>query len=274
MKKISYLFLLTFVFALCGQALAGWDITYRVSDIDRSISYDIMLVENNIVVYGGVDESFIFDTKSNEFTFVFKQNQTYWSGNINEFRSEMNNAMKVVMDEIIHNLPEGQREMYAQMLGNLTQMYDSPTSDKISSINIKIVDTGNWEEISGYNSKKYEVEVDGKIMESIWLSNDLDISDHLDSGKIAEMLNQIMPNVEGELYYEFTDDYLDLWKKGFRMRSTDNEGEIIEVIKVIERDIADDELKVPEGFTKITPLEFMQQQMMVGSDAEDDDDQW
>lgn len=270
MKKC--IILLTVALTICMQTFAGWEITYRVTDTDGSISYDVMLIEDHIVKYGGIDESFIFNTKSNQFSFIINQNKTFWSGNILDFRIEMSEAIKRVMNEMIKNLPEDQREMYAKMLGSVTQMYESPAPDKINSINVKITNTGTQEEIAGYTSKKYDVNVNGNLVESIWISSELDMKEELNSLKIAEMLNQIMPNVDGELYYEFTNQYLELWKKGFRMKSIDDEGETIEVIKVKQRNITGNELGVPDGYTKISPLEFMQKQMMGGDD--DDNEDW
>ncbi len=262
MKKCIILF--TVALTICMQAIAGWEITYRVTETDGSISYDVMLIEDNTVKYGGIDESFIFNTKSNQFSFIINQNKTFWSGNILELRNEMSDAIKSVMNEMIDSLPEEQREIYVKMLESITQMYDSPASDKINSINIKITNTGIQEEIAGYTSHKYDVNVGGNLVESIWISSELDLKEELNPQKIAEMLNQIMPNVDGELYYEFTNQYLELWKKGFRMKSTDDEGDTIEVIKVSQRNITGNELGVPEGYTKISPLEFIQNQMTGG----------
>lgn len=268
-------FIITTLFILFAiSSYAGWEITYRVSGDQGSISYDVMLIEDDWVKYGGVDGGFILNTKTNQFTFLIDQNQSYWSGSINDFRKDMGKALKTVMDSLLQSIPEAQREMYTQMLGSMSHIYDSPGSEQISKINIDIKNTGLSENIAGYDAQEYEVRVDDKLLESIWIASGLDVNDDLDSRQIAEMLNEITPNVEGEIFYEFSEDYLELWEKGFRMKSTDHDGEVIEVIKVVERDITSDELSIPPNYSQITIQALMQQQMGGDANEGDGDDGW
>jgi hypothetical protein len=267
--KMKHFILSTIFMLLATSSWAGWEITYRVSGDQGSISYDVMLINDNVVKYGGVDGGFILNTQTNAFTFLIDQNKSYWNGSISDFRKEMSQALKTVMDSLLQAIPEAQREMYSQMLGSMSQIYDSPERDQIAALNIEVDNTGRTENIAGYDAQEYEVRVDDKLLESIWIARGLDVDDDLDSRRIAEMLNEITPNVEGEIFYEFSEDYLALWEKGFRMKSTDHDGEIIEVIKVVEREIASDELDIPDGYKQITIQELMQQQM--GGDADDND---
>lgn len=262
--------LLTIVFiATSLQLLAGWEITYRNSDPSGTISYDVMLIEDNIIRYGSIDGGFIFNLESQEFTFIVDQSKSYWTGNIKDFREELNEAVKIVMDEMIKSLPESQREMVTQMLDGMADMYATPTSEQINAVNIEIDRTGEKQEIAGYDADLYLVKIDGILIESIWISDELDISDDMDSRKIAEMLNEISPNVEDEQYHEYTEEYLELWEKGFWMKSIDVDGEEVEAIKLIERNITDEELSPPADYTSLTPMELMQQQMMGGSNEDD-----
>ncbi len=270
MKK-SIIFTVLITIAL--QSLAGWEITYRISDDEGTVSYDVMLIENHVVKYSGMDASFIYDTKNHQFSFLLAENNSFWTGNIKDFRTELGSAVKAILDEMIQGLPQNEQEMFSEMLGEMNQMYDSPAPEVISSIPIEILNTGTKENIAGYASVKYEVLVDGESVETLWLSSGLDVSDDLDSKKIAEMFNEITPTIEDEIYYEFTNEYLDLWDKGFRMKSIDDEGESIEVIKVTEREISQDELKIPEGYTRISPAELMRQQML-GDPETENDGQW
>ncbi len=272
--KMRHLIITTVFMLFATTSWAGWEITYRVSGDQGSISYDVMLIDDNLVKYGGVDGGFILNTKTKAFTFLIDQNKSYWSGSINDFRKEMSLALKTVMDSLLQSIPEAQREMYTQMLGSMSQIYDSPRREQIAELNIDIKNTGRTENIAGYDSQEYEVRVDDKLLESIWIASGLDVNDDLDSRQIAEMLNEITPNVEGEIFYEFSEDYLQLWEKGFRMKSTDHDGEIIEVIKVVEREIASDELSIPADYSQITIQELMQEQMGGDTNEGDSDDGW
>lgn len=251
------------------QLMAGWEITQKVSDPDGMVNYDVMLIQDNVMKYNGTDVSFIININKNELTFIMEQSKNYWQGNPREFRESMHSAMKKMMDRMMEQVPDAQREMYKQMLGDMDEMYSTPTDDEINSVNITIEDTGETTDIAGYSSEKYLVKIDGKIVETAWISKGLDLSRDFDPRKMQEMMVQIQPNVEDDALFEYTDEYLDLMDKGFLMKSIDPENETTEVIKVVERNIPATELKLPDGYTKVTIDQLMQQQMMSG--GEDDD---
>lgn len=270
MKKTVFLIS---AFLYTWQAMAGWEITQKVSDQDGMVSYDVMLIHNNILKFTGDDVGFIINTNRDELTFIMDQNKTYWKGNPDEFRNGLNTAMKKFMEQMMAQIPETQREMYSEMLGDMSDMYKTPQKQEIKNINIEIVNTGETEEIAGYDTEKFLVNVDGTKKETLWISEQLNPGSDLNIRKAYEMMNKIRPNVEDEILYEYSDAYLDLISKGFLMKSTESGGESVEVIKVVERNISDAEVSLPQGFKEVSIDEMLRQQMMTG-DENDDNGGW
>lgn len=259
--------LIVILFYTC-QLMAGWEITQRVSDPDGMINYEVMLIQNNILKYSGNDAGFIIDVNKNELTFFIDQNQTYWRGNPDEFRIGLNSAMQKFMQQMLSQIPEAQREMYSQMLDGMSDMYNTPSEQEIESINIEINATGNSAEIADYAADEYTVNVDDKEVETVWVSGEFTFGNNFNTKKAYQMMNKIRPNADDKVLYEFTDTYLDLISKGYLMKSTEADGETVEVIKVVERSIPSKEMSLPEGYTEVSIDEMLQQQMMTVEDNE------
>ncbi len=260
MKRNALLILMLVV--ISARVFAGWEITLKETDPDGTINYQTMLIDNNRVKSSDPDGGFIFDVKSGAFIMIDNQGKTYWKGNLSDFREKYYKAMKGAVEQMLANLPPEQQEMYKQMFGDMVEIYAEPDKSRVEALNVNIDDTGETTDIAGYKSTKYLVNVDGNLVEQIWLSDGLDISGDLDLKAMINLMNEIRPNLDDEFLYEYSDAYIDLWEKGFRMKSIDKEGDISEVIKAEKKNIADAEFQPPAGFRQQSIEEMMQQQMM------------
>lgn len=269
MNRFKKLVLFVVLSVISWQAHAGWEITYRNTDSDGMISYDVMLIEDNMIKSSGNDAGFVFDVKSGEFIWLIAESKQYWKGNIKAFKVELEKSMKQVLNEMLQSLPQDQRAMYEQMLGGMSEMYATPTDQQIKAVNLKVVKTSESVEIAGYSAAKYELFVEEKLVEQLWISDGLDVTDDLDTREMAEMFNAIRPSIDTEVWFEYSEEYLQLLEKGFMMKSVDSSRDEIEVIKVDERKIGKDEFEVPADYSVITIEEIMQQQMMQGSGGSD-----
>ncbi len=263
----------TFAFLVISlSTFAGWEITYRSTTSDGEIKYDVMLVEDNMVKYTGVDGGFIIDVNTREFIFLLIDMDGYWKGNIDDFRKEMDKSMKMVMEELMKNIPEDQHEMYAQMLSGMDEMFSTPLPDEIDAVNVEVLKTSELEEVAGYSTQKYEIRVDGNLKEQIWLTTELDISDDLNIRALSEMFNMIQSNVDGESLYSYSEEYLDLWDNGFSMKTIDNDDDAIEVIKVEKTNLSKSDFSIPEGYQLISTEQILRKNMMGNSEGEDNND--
>ncbi len=248
------------------QLFAGWEIVYRNETSDGHIDYDMLLIDNHAFKYSQNDGGFIYNTKSNQFTWFFNQLKGYWQNDLKKFRAGMFDAMKAVTDEILMDFPEEQREMYAAIFNQMSEVYQDPDQKAIDDLQLVIQKTGNVEEIAGFKSEEYTVKVNGVLVETIWVAPSLDVSRDLDPAKITEVFSELTIDIDEQYHYVYRDEYKNLWKKGFIMRTIDSEGDILEVIKVEQRSITKAEFDIPDGFMPVSAREIITSQIMDSND--------
>lgn len=257
---------------ICSLALkAGWEIVYRIDDPEGWINYNVLLIEDNALKYTAGSGSCIYNSDNGEFTFIVNDSKSYWKGKIAEFRPALDTAMITIIDEILTELPENQHIIYEQFLNDLIIMYSSPTPEALDTIAIEIKNTGLIEEIAGFEANKFEIMLDGRSVESVWISMDLDVSSDLDPDKIVMVMNQVEPNIENKMLYKFSDAYLELFNSGYTLKSEIIGGEIATVIKAAQREIKAEEFSIPENFTLVTATQLIKHQIMGSNQGSDKD---
>jgi len=275
MKKSIALIAILTLLVVSLKVSAGWVITQRITSDDNDIQYETLLIEDNKLKSTGSDMPFIFDLNTGDLYIMDAEKRVYWSCNISEYRETMKKTMKTITGEVLANMPEEQVKMYGAMFESMLDMWDKPSKEKIDKININIKDLGKSEEICGYATKKYDIYVNEEVMEQIWVSDDLDISDDLDTKVFANTIKEIAPISEDDENYESTDAYIDLWGKGFPLRSIDDyDGTRTEVIKIDQKDIDHSEFAPPPDYQRIEIEDMIRQEMMSGGDEDDEDSDW
>lgn len=267
MKKA--IFTISFLF-ISAWLLAGWEITYRVNHTDGMVAYEVMLVSNNKIKYTGNDYEFIIDTDNEEICFIMNSSKTYWKGQPEQFRAAMNSGMKAMMDQMMAQVPKEQRAMYSEMLGGMSDMYRTPTADEIKNVQIEISNTNETMDIAGYSSEKFVIKQNGKVLESLWISEIAKLNKDYDPKKSHEMMLKITPLTENESYYEYTNEYAELISKGLLVKSEDPDSETVEAIKIVEREIDPDELELPEGYRLDSIDQLLQEQMMGNGEVDNE----
>lgn len=268
-KKLTGLMFALLLNAFTAEA--GWEITMRYSDSDGIIDYETLKIQDQVLKSSSGEDVFLFNVKSGELIMLNNSNKTYWKGHINQFRQQYQKAMQVFIDQMLENVPPEQKEMYGQMMEGMSEIYSDPDPEKIKAIDIEVERAGATTQIAGYNTTKYVIKINGETVEELWLSEELDLSDDLDISAMADLMNEIRPNIDDEMLYEYTDEYLDLWEQGYPMKTIDAEGEVMEVIKVEEKAFDDSEFEIPEAFRQLTIEEMLQMQMMQGEEQENGD---
>lgn len=270
---ITIIFVIIFILSTF-RLNAGWVITQRHSTDDGLIRYETLMIQSNLVKMSGLDGTFVFDLEKGTFILANEQKKVFWEGKFGEFRSSYYEALKLIIQELTKDLPQDQKEMYNTMFQETIDMYAAPSQSAKDSLKTEINNTGATEEIAGYSSSRYEVFVNGKLREQLWISAGIPLKKDLDLRKFASLMNEIQPNINGEYVYENSGSYLNLTNAGFPMRSIDDLGIMVEVIKVEEQKIAMSEFEMPADFKQVG-LDELIRLAMIGSASDDsEDDSW
>jgi hypothetical protein len=271
MKRAALTLVMLLTAAVIMESYAGWVIKSRSTAMYGDGGTETTWIQNNKMKSTVEGETTIIDLADGTLTMIDEQDRTYWQVAIKDARDAFRQASQSFINEALNNVPEGQREMYRSLFSEMESMYDDIDPDKISRVDIKVEKTGKSEQIAGYKADEYHIFVNGSLIEQMWLAKDLDVSSDLNRKKMMEVMQEFHQTGDDEMLYQFTGAYLDLFAKGFEMRSKDSEGEQTEVISVEQKQLDASVFEVPAGFRKIT----IEEMMMSGfDDAGEEDDEW
>ncbi len=238
---------LVILFILLTRILfAGWQLT----DEDNTET----LISNNVVKNTWEDGGLIMYGNTGELIMFNSEQQVYAKGKVDDFCNAIDQAMKDMMAQ----MSEEQRQMMKEMMGE----------DTAESGDVVIKSEGGGDSIDGYSTRIYTVHVDGELYEKIWILTNPQLSKDIEA--LTEFIKTFISC--GEIFgspnaVESTDAYLELYEKGMIVRSLSYEyGEAetdINILSVKQRNVSPAEMAVPEGFQKISFIEFMKIGMMM-----------
>lgn len=252
MKRIQIILLVLFILILPGRA--GWVLKVKQyhSDTEEEISKEVYFQENVIKIVEA-DLTTIYDLNQNVLTFLKPQIQMYWKGNLGEYRNEVKETLLLMINIEVEKLPDDKKEEARKMLETMMRIMESP--DTASSLDIFIRETGENEEILGYETRKYQVFLNGVITEDLWIPTDLDISADLDLGKLLVLLSQLRTGFENELLYQTTIDYRNIIDKKYLFRTTEYHTgyqTVNEVVEIRKEQFNESEFLPPDGYKPVS----------------------
>jgi len=274
MKNLpTIIFVILFILSTFSSN-AGWVITQRHSTDEGLIQYETLTIQSNLVKISGLNGTFIFDIEKGTFVLANEQRKVFWEGRIDEFRSSYYAALKSIIEELTKDLPQDQKDLYNTMLEETINMYAETKQPANDSTKTEIKNTGLTEEIAGYSSSGFEVYVNDKLREQLWISSAIPLKKDLDMRKFASIIREIEPNVNGEYVFENSESYLKLTESGFPMRTIDDLGIMVEVIKVEEQKIANSEFEMPADFKRAGLDEIIRLAMIGAAGDDKEEDSW
>jgi hypothetical protein len=262
--KSKGLFLVFVTLFLVSQAFAGWVMEEVSSYGGEQKSTDIRYVQQNKVKSVG-SETIIIDLEKGIFNFIIPEREAYWSGTPKEFRKLMEEGKKMMEEQQLKSMTPEQREAYKQ--------YMKTREEEVKTVapkqKVEVKKTSEKAKIAGYSGQKYEVWVDGKLKEELWVCADIMPRDDIDIKKLDQFFKTMNEPDEDEGSYESSPEYEKIatyMEKGYKLKSItyDEHGmekSVGETIKIEKKNIADSEFKVPKNYKKLNDEEFIRGMM-------------
>jgi len=256
LKRFQVILLLFTLLVINGYA--GWVLTVRQShsDSDAATSKVIYFQENKIKLVES-DLTTIFDINQQIITFLKPQIQLYWRGTLEDYRIEVNETLELMINIEVEKLPVDQQEEARRMFETMMRIMESP--DTSSSIDIYVRETGENENILGYETQKYQVFLNGVIIEDLWIPQELDVSDDLDLEKYLLLMSQLSTGFEYDLYYQATAEYSHIIKDKYILRSKEYRigyQTVCEVIEIREESLNELNFLPPPDYKSVTLSEL------------------
>lgn len=248
MKKSC--FLIAFIFLAAtpfSVVFAGWIVRENNLVLDAKtitkIQGDKLISETN-------NEATIYNLETGEVILYYKDLKIYWSGSVEEYRKGLVSAL-----QDLQKLFSGEMAVY---LKDMIAASKQPLMlDFANNINIKFIRTSSAANIGGMNSVKYDIFVNGRIYKTLWLTETITPFRNVDIKSYIVWDKALSPSIGNDYFYEGTQDYIDLLKRGYITKTVNVEAasmveSVVEKVEITP--IPETDFELPEGYT-LMPIE-------------------
>lgn len=244
--------LFTFLFGLfCMNMQAGWVITEKTTGTADPVAvYSTIYFQKNTIKTVQEDNATIFDLGKGEITFLNLKEKTFWKGSANDYKREVHKLTMQRIQQELNEIPPGQRENYREFYENLLRDMQNPAPEIYPEVSARVEMTGEQKTFLNYPARRYNIYMEGFLVEEVWISSSIRISGEVDLDKFRLFMNEMSSgNMEPD--HRSSQEYLHLLKSGYPLfsREFSPDGEIVtEVIRAESRQIPQTEFQVPAGF--------------------------
>ncbi|MEM7534985.1 MAG: DUF4412 domain-containing protein [Chloroflexota bacterium] len=256
-----------FLFICAYQSMAGLIVErerYEKGGGER-VSGTIYIQENKLKFFDEEGQFYaIFDLNTGEMIQVDNLSRTYSTTRADDYFAyykQYAQRMEAAMRQQLSELPPNKREQAEAMMKR--QGIALPGSNGKSS-DISSKKTSDTKKIAGYESVKYEIYVDGRLEEEIWITSDERFKQEVDIEKMTQYLSELRA-IDHSLGGNGNSDakaYVEVFSSGFPMKTIDYPvygNEIIEqTVKVSNKNIDNNEFTAPLGYRKVELKEMLQ----------------
>ncbi len=216
MKRIQGIVLVFFILTI--KAYPGWILTVENYDTDNQEkrSHKVYFQENRIKIVDP-DLTTIFDLNQNMITFLKPQIHMFWKGTVEDYLKEVRETFELMIDLEVKKLPEEKQDEAKRTFETMMRIMEHP--DTASALDIFIRETAEKDTILGYETAKFQVFLNGVIIEDLWISGKLDVSRDLDQSKYLYLLSQLSTGFENELVYQAAAEYKHLIHNTYILRT-------------------------------------------------------
>jgi hypothetical protein len=259
--RIKAAILILMVFIISPSSYAGWVLT----DDSESANQTTYVQDNKLKLFNP-DQIVIFNVAQNQVCLANPKQKTFWKGTPAELAAQGNgivNNMEKMMDEQLSGLPIEARKAVSETIKEQIRSQTGTTANANS--NAEVRDSGQTENIAGYKARKYEIRINGRLAEHLWISNDIQMGKDFDVKKFAEMLRSFTSGfgMAGERAALASPQVVALLEKGWPLRIIDYQGGgdylVSDVVKVEKKSLPPATFDIPKEYRKVSVMEFFVQ---------------
>lgn len=217
-----------------------------------------IMIQDNKLRFNDLDSNYssIIDIDNDRVILIDHSSKTYISTSLNEYLSEVEKKKKQMEEDMKNHLsalPPDQQETVKELMKKNKL---NSEQQKRSKLNIRKTDMTS--KIAGEDAVKYEIYIDGKLNEEIWITERADIRNEMDFTKVSDMMKKfkLMGNTTTAENLLHVDEYAELFEKGFPIKTVDHSfGKVIyveEVTDIKTEEIEEDEFQPRKDYSEKT----------------------
>ena len=211
------------------------------------------------------DKTYLYNSVSKTISFTNQKDNNYWSGNVSDFRKAVTKMKIQTDDDFLLNDVSFLRNLNSVDKGNFQEMMNRRTGknplipDYSIFNNFNTVSTPNFTSIGEYAVRKYEVRSSGKLLEEIWIAENLvshmgwNMDDFKDFLEVFFFHSGVAPFFNLNSYMKVRKNGLPLKVILFNCK----EKTIITMDHASKTKLNDDAFSIPENFTLTTVDELL-----------------
>lgn len=245
---------------MASAAQAGW-VLYQETPGGPTTMY----VQNNQLRVGQGPHGMIYDLNHDTVTMLDPGRQTYWSGKPQQLNQQMDQALNQRMELALKQAPPEQREKMRAMMqqgmgrggaGRGGGMGQGPAAQVV------VKDSGASAKIAGYQATKYQVYVDGKLRQEVWMAQVPGFQKEMDMGKMMKLAHSLRSGATGTgLGWRRSPAVQELFAKGMPMKLVDHAPggplTVMTVTKVEKKNLPAATFQPPAGWKKVDFSQMM-----------------
>ena len=199
------------VFLIPCKALAGWEFTESTANGQRQV-----FVENQRIRMEEGRRATIYDASSDTLIFLDNQTKTYWAGKPEQCAGELSLAREqamLFMERELAALPAQEREKARAILARHMPKYPGAMP------RVNILATDRVDLIAGHQAKAYEMRVNGRLSDEIWISPEVSVTEDIDLkafGRAMQAINSV--SGQAEEMAAFSPEVMELFARGWPLQ--------------------------------------------------------
>ena len=263
--KIKKYFLLFFLLLLLlpSYTFAGWIIKEVTKDAYGEERTQTIYIQNNIMKTVDNEEISIYYLNTNRISLIDPIQKKYWEGTVDDFVKGMNEYTLAMVEDELSKLTPEQKEAYKATHSHIFQDVEEKEDEllKNNDIKVEIKKLPDKEIIANYRTQKYQLWVNDELKYDYWVADKINLYKDFDFEKFYELIKKMSGQLS-ETGYETTPQFKDFLKKGYSLKIIDAEGNIIETLKIVKKQLSLSVFNVPQDYTKLEFVEFYKSKMM------------
>ena len=180
-KKVIYFSISLILLLLIAKYFTNdrsWVIKFYV-DQGKSQSRTLIYIKGDQMKLVTKDHAYIYNSVSKIISIINTNNDNYWLGNLSDFRTAVT-QMKIQNDtdfllndaSFLRNLNSVDKKYFQEMIDR--RVGKNPLIPDYSIFdNFNIINTPNFTSVGEYAVRKYEVKHSGKVLEEVWIAENL-----------------------------------------------------------------------------------------------------
>jgi hypothetical protein len=220
MKKLlsyhlKYLILILLVAGAFQSLKAGWILTGKYIDKDGNTALQRFFIQDQKVKFEQYNIIYTLNFATNEVILVDPVNLLYYKGTLQSYVMGMKNYKNRQLSLLMNEIPKDQQGDYKKEYElSIEEIGREIIPDKDSVVILRLVDSLK---IIGQPSEKYQVSVNSRKIEEVWISPGLDVSKQFSWKKYLYFLSIVEPE-NTTFNYMITSPFMQLLDKGFPTR--------------------------------------------------------